>query len=1157
MKSACPSREAPVARWLAVMTLLSALLGSSTVGPARADAPDKAALGDVTLFSSSEGTLAPRTVDGKAGWTVTNGRFLYGDVKPVGSSHLRLTFSVHDGGAKDEVGLPYDSSDEAVSPGDPHPGAWKRSGFGLPGTGVWTTVSVDWPDARLAKNCNGHDFRLEMPGTLTVGPVRVQELPPVAAVRPQRLPLSPLPSDVAVVDGTSLRLPGAFVQEGDRPLVFNAADATVLSMTPGQGFGGEGAPAGGLYVQNVDNAEYKFTVTTPGHYQLWERAWFPGHGYNHEERLEDGQGGTVVDDTKETPLNQWVWVKAPAYSLTLGEHRLTLSYHGGARLDRFAFTRALDTPPAGDGGRPSRNAGPAQAVVETADAAPLDVARWLSVTGDAAARGGEVRVELSSDGGASWSPLPPRGDVSGLHARGGGKDRLRLRFTLRSGEDGASPIVQNYGAVYREGPHNEIVLAGSDLRLAFGPTGVRRIHSVAAGTDFLWGGDEAPLFQLCVKPPGPATPVWIPSTQATVTGRTLVGNTLTQRFHLPLGIDVTCRVKVAGSDSRWGLDIVNGSKLEVCAAQYPMLQGVRVGQSSDDDTLTVLDGWRQLLRDPIKAGMNGVTRSPAMHWTYLYDGQAGLYLGDENWPSNDLLVTSLRHDTTTLQYGLTREFLVAPGQHRDSPDYVLDVRRGGNWHSGADVYRAWAATHLRKPVLPAWTRRMDGWLEYDSNVTPNTSIANLGLSEDYGLQHGLGYYLGANRLQLDGPIEYVGFMQTYCPAWGSLREYQDAFREVRELGGHVTTYFNWQLTSPAREIGQARVAGLIPRSWVEQAPLWHDAAWYQKTAWRGYGGGEPSLGGTEDEMLQGAASPTWQQHHYDRTKLWVQTYGSDGMYFDQLNVTSQIASLAPEYNKYGDYGVWERAVQDNLAGIDADMRKADPQYVTSGELCDAVIGQTNTFSMTSGVWNRFDILHYCLPSQNNLDGNWNGGINSYGPERWRFNWMMGARFEVAWTDPNVDRLLALRRRVNQLLYAGTFQDTAGLTLSQGGKVLANPIPQAVGFEVAPTAGPQAKWFLMGGADKGAIVNVIQDPPAKGAPVPLTVTVLTASFGPLRAAWALGLDGTTRRLPFTQSGGRCAFTLPGTQKAITVLLVNRVGPQFTASRCRSPERPARP
>ena len=69
---------------------------------------------------------------------------------------------------------------------------------------------------------------------------------------------------------------------------------------------------------------------------------------------------------------------------------------------------------------------------------------------------------------------------------------------------------------------------------------------------------------------------------------------------------------------------------------------------------------------------------------------------------------------------------------------------------------------------------MDGWHEYDSNAVPTTSIANVGADEDYALENGLGYYSAANRVQLDGPIEYVGFMQTYCPAWGSLQEYKDA-----------------------------------------------------------------------------------------------------------------------------------------------------------------------------------------------------------------------------------------------------------------------------------------------------------------------------------------------------------------------------------------------
>ena len=118
----------------------------------------------------------------------------------------------------------------------------------------------------------------------------------------------------------------------------------------------------------------------------------------------------------------------------------------------------------------------------------------------------------------------------------------------------------------------------------------------------------------------------------------------------------------------------------------------------------------------------------------------------------------------------------------------------------------------------------------------------------------------------------------------------------------MTTYFNWFCTSPAREAGHARIAGLIPRSWVEQAPP-GTTPLVRQTAWRWYSGGKPDLGAAADELQQAPASPDWQQHHYDRTKLWVQTYGTDGMYFDQLNVPAQVTSLDPAKNKFGDYGL--------------------------------------------------------------------------------------------------------------------------------------------------------------------------------------------------------------------------------------------------------------
>ena len=1137
----------PCVSWLSTIFLglcLLCALCADAAEPGEDPFPKSVDVGGVVLYSSGEGTLERGEIDDQVGWTVSRGSILYGDVKPVNSAHLRLEITLHDGGFRGKIYLPYDSTDESVLTEARVPGAWKSSAITLEGKNAWTTASVEWMDAKLAKRCNGHDFRLELPrtGNVMVSAIRVTALPPVAAVvQPVRIPLSPVQLTGVVADGDIIRLPGRFTQDGDHPIVINAADASELSMTNGKSLGADGAPAGHRYIQFVEQARYRFTVVTPGAYQLWERAYFPVKGYwNHTEDIDNvQQNPSIIDSANTLDAGRWQWVKAGHYTLTAGEHTFSLSYHGGARLDRLVFSRDLDTPPVADGGAPSRNIAPSTGAFETADAQPMDVANWLQLAGDADARGGEIRSELSTDGGAHWSAAPAERTLNALTVLGGGKDRLRARVSFTAAPDGCSPIVQGLAATYQPGAHNQIALANAELAIAFGPVGVCKLRAPRLGTDFLFGGQEAPLFQLLVKPRGSSVRSWISVTQAAVLAREIQGQTLTQHFRFPAGIDVVTTVTLDGATSRWGIDIQNHSTLEVCAAQYPMLRGVRVGESCADDTLIIPSFWRQLVRNPVEWNAQGI-RELAMHWSYLYDETAGLYLADQNWPVNDLTIIPTRNDPTTLNYGLSREFLVAPGQQRNSPDYIVAVRPGGDWHAGADIYRAFLQAHLAPSQHPAWTRRVDGWCVCPSNDLPRDGYTAIAGEHDRALTRGIGFYMGGNRAQIDGPCEYVGMWPTYCPAYGNLREFQDVLREVRERGGHTNWYFNWQLLSPSRVIDRQTIAGVIPRAWVEHPVNWPTKDWYRQTVLGGSNGADVNLGNDEDEISQCVGSTAWQRHHHDRTKDWVAIYGADGMYYDQLScINNQCSDLA---HGHDDYGIWTRATADNLSGLTAEMRQLNSHFVTSGEGCNDVIGQAVTFHMTSGVWNRLEIFRYCAPEQILLDGGWNGGAWQ-GDQRWRFIWMNGARFEGLPDTPFCNQLLALRRKVSQLIYTAQFQDTTGLTLTQGGKTLANP-PRAIpsGVEIAPVDGPQAKWYLLTAPSRGALINVIQDPPAAGEAPELTISVPCATFGPVKAAWALHLDGTVTKIGGQEAAGRYTFALPATEKATTVLLVNQVGPQ---------------
>ena len=199
---------------------LSVMLWIATLPSFAADAkddpfPKTVDAGGAILFSTGEGSLERNEVDDQVGWTITGGGFIYGDIKQAGSTHLRLDITLHDGGFHGNIGIPYDSTDDSVIAEARYPGAWKNSAISLEGKNAWSTVSVDWPDARLAHRCNNHDFRIELPrrSNITVKEIRVTNLPSLLSpVQPVHMPLSPVKMTEVAADGDMIRLPGRFAQ---------------------------------------------------------------------------------------------------------------------------------------------------------------------------------------------------------------------------------------------------------------------------------------------------------------------------------------------------------------------------------------------------------------------------------------------------------------------------------------------------------------------------------------------------------------------------------------------------------------------------------------------------------------------------------------------------------------------------------------------------------------------------------------------------------------------------------------------------------------------------------------------------------------------------------------------------------------------------------
>jgi len=115
-------------------------------------------------FNAADGGFQVVEIDCLKAYVAT-GNYLYFRAKEAfPTPHaVRVRVIYHDTGYQN-IALQYDSSDDQVFAGT-RPGAWKRGGsIACTNSGQWREVSIELPDARFQRRCNGADIRLTAPG---------------------------------------------------------------------------------------------------------------------------------------------------------------------------------------------------------------------------------------------------------------------------------------------------------------------------------------------------------------------------------------------------------------------------------------------------------------------------------------------------------------------------------------------------------------------------------------------------------------------------------------------------------------------------------------------------------------------------------------------------------------------------------------------------------------------------------------------------------------------------------------------------------------------------------------------------------------------------------------------------------------------------------
>ncbi|MHB1001331.1 MAG: DUF6259 domain-containing protein, partial [Armatimonadota bacterium] len=280
------------------------------------------------------------------------------------------------------------------------------------------------------------------------------------------------------------------------------------------------------------------------------------------------------------------------------------------------------------------------------------------------------------------------------------------------------------------------------------------------------------------------------------------------------GVMANVEVKILENDpkSLWRLTIENNGDKEIMEVIFPDFDNIHIGDSAKDDTLVRPNRYGEKIPNPVenlfhKDGdiVNGLkytswwnktmlvySGEAGMFWMDIYDETGGLYLASED--KSLIGGYLLNEETGKVGMGLGKYLHVKKGQ-KFTLQYAVGVHTG-DWHWGADRYREWASTFMRRADIPRWVREMPCW--YWRAMIWSATEDRPALHADFKADDFDGRLLdGAFALKSD-VVGLCGqeFMGHDYPIWwpdpniGDEATIRAENARVKRRGGHIVPYIN-------------------------------------------------------------------------------------------------------------------------------------------------------------------------------------------------------------------------------------------------------------------------------------------------------------------------------------------------------------------------------
>lgn len=541
------------------------------------------------------------------------------------------------------------------------------------------------------------------------------------------------------------------------------------------------------------------------------------------------------------------------------------------------------------------------------------------------------------------------------------------------------------------------------------------------------------------------------------------GVVLTVNHRLLDGIDVTYKLHIRQASELVEMTIkVDNRRGARCAWQrnvvlvaFPQIGGLRLGRTHKDDVLVRPHVSGEKIPNPAENMCRELMShegKASMMWMDLYDGQGGLYLGSHD---STLLMTELETEREwgdrSVRLGIRKYAYIPVGEVWKSEPYFVGIHEG-DWHWGADRYREWASRAMRRPRVPGWIRRCDGWygVGFGRKGVPYIGYGKCFHFRDMVKKFKEALNVGLDYMSFWGYQVIGGCYRWYYPdpILGGPEAMRKAVSAVRASGGHVSFYTNSQAFHAGLPKLPAQYNGLIPDN-VER-PSWDRFRWsavchFDGSFVRQYTDNEddcktPSLG---HRLMCQSARP-WQDYQI----CWIAEknvgeMGADAAYFDQVG--GPPAKYCFNFNHgHEHHGAWTQGHVQMLRRIITAARRYQKDFGITIEGCGDASGQYCSMHLLSTLagWQRYpapEVFQYTFPHYILIDGYANGiaGLARYGhipggdkrKHALRRTFLMGYRFDLCTPLPRGDKftdfakqVVSLRKAVKKVLYEAEFDD---------------------------------------------------------------------------------------------------------------------------------------